>query len=54
MCSEQPSYAPEPTDDRLDTLYSPIYSQRYPSKHGALIEVRHVFLEKSDVAERLA
>ena len=52
MCSEQPSYAPEPTDDRLDTLYSPVYSQRYPSKHGALIEARQVFLEESDMAER--
>ena len=54
MCPEQPSYAPEPTADGFDTLYSPVYGQTYPSKHGALIEARHVFLEGSDVAERLA
>ncbi len=54
MRPEQPSYTPEPINNGLDTLYSPVYDQTYPSKHGALIEARHVFLEGSGVAERLA
>ena len=45
---------PEPTADGFDTLYSPAYNQTYHSKHGALTEARHVFLEGTGVAERLA
>ena len=52
MPPDQPT--PEPTADGFDTLYSPRYGQTYHSKHGALIEARHVFLEGSGVAERLA
>ncbi len=43
MRPEQPSYTPEPINNGLDTLYSPVYDQTYQSKHGALIEARHVW-----------
>ena len=43
-----------PTADGFDTLYSPAYGQTYHSTHGALREARHVFLEGTGVAERLA
>ncbi len=45
---------PELTADGFDTLYSPAYGQTYHSKHGALAEARHVFLEGAGVDERLA
>ena len=45
---------PHPTDDGFDTLFSPVYGQTYHSRHGALVEARHVFLEGSSVADRLA
>ena len=43
-----------PTADGFDTLYSTAYEQTYHSTHGALTEARHVFLEGTGVAERLA
>ncbi|MEM9996323.1 MAG: tRNA (5-methylaminomethyl-2-thiouridine)(34)-methyltransferase MnmD [Bacteroidota bacterium] len=42
------------TADGTDTLYHPAYSQTYHSHHGALAEARHVFLEATGVADRLA
>ncbi len=47
MPSEPPRYPAEPTADGFDTLYSPVYGQTYPSKHGALIKAWPVFLEGS-------
>ncbi len=43
-----------PTADGFDTLYSTVYGQTYHSTHGALTEARHVFLEGTGAAERLA
>ena len=42
------------TADGLDTLYSARYGQTYHSRHGAGTEARHVFLDGSGVADRLA
>jgi len=44
----------EPTADGFDTLYSPAYDQTFHSKHGALTEARHVFLQGTGVDARLA
>lgn len=44
----------ERTADGADTLYSPAYGQTYHSRHGALAEARHVFLQATGTAERLA
>lgn len=43
-----------PTDDGVDTLYSPQYGQTFHSRHGALIEAEHVFLKGTGVKARLA
>lgn len=45
---------PLPTRDGTDTLFSAAYGESYHSRHGALTEARHVFLEGSGVADRLA
>ena len=42
------------TDDGSRTLLSPRYHETYHSHHGAATEARHVFLEGSGVARRLA
>jgi len=42
------------TADGSRTLLSPAYGESYHSRHGALTEARHVFLEGSGVAARLA
>ncbi len=54
MPPEPAPYAPEPTADGFDTLYSAAYGQTFHSRHGALAEARHVFLEGAGVADRLA
>jgi len=46
--------SPEATTDGVDTLFSPTYRQTYHSRHGALVEARHVFLRGSGVEARLA
>lgn len=42
------------TDDGSRTLMAPRYGESYHSQRGALTEARHVFLEGSGVARRLA
>ena len=42
------------TEDGSRTLLSPRYRETYHSHHGAATEARHVFLEGSAVARRLA
>lgn len=42
------------TADGSRTLFSPRYRQSFRSRHGALTEARHVFLQGSGVAARLA
>jgi len=42
------------TEDGSRTLLSPRYQETYHSLHGAATEARHVFLEGSGVARRLA
>lgn len=42
------------TADGTDTLYHPAYEQTFHSRHGALEEARHVFLEATGVGDRLA
>lgn len=42
------------TEDGSRTLLSPRYRETYHSHHGAATEARHVFLEGSGVARRLA
>lgn len=42
------------TDDGFATLYSTRYGQTYHSRHGAGTEARHVFLDASGAADRLA
>lgn len=44
----------EATEDGSRTLFDPSVRQSFHSRHGALAEARHVFLEASGVAERLA
>ena len=39
------------TADGSKTLYSPRYQQTYHSRHGALTESRHVFIDASGLAE---
>lgn len=43
-----------PSLDGTPTLFSARYGQTYGSTHGALVEARHVFLDGSGTAERLA
>jgi len=43
-----------PTDDQSNTLYSTRYEQTYHSTHGAVAESRHIYLQGSGVAQRLA
>lgn len=42
-----------PTPDGIPTLWSDRFGQTYGSRHGALTEALHVFLEASGVGERL-
>ncbi|MEL7363580.1 MAG: tRNA (5-methylaminomethyl-2-thiouridine)(34)-methyltransferase MnmD [Bacteroidota bacterium] len=42
------------TADGTDTLFHEVYGQTYHSRHGALAEARHVFLDATGVARRLA
>jgi tRNA U34 5-methylaminomethyl-2-thiouridine-forming methyltransferase MnmC len=42
------------TDDGSPALWSPRYGQAFRSRHGAHSEARHVFLDGSGVAARLA
>ena len=42
------------TDDGSPALWSPRYGQAFRSRHGAHAEARHVFLEGSGAAARLA
>jgi tRNA U34 5-methylaminomethyl-2-thiouridine-forming methyltransferase MnmC len=42
------------TDDGSPALWSPRFGQAFRSRHGAHSEARHVFLEGSGAAERLA
>jgi len=42
-----------PTPDGIPTLWSARFGQTYGSRHGALLEAEHVFLEASGVGERL-
>lgn len=44
----------ESTGDGSNTLYSERYGQTFHSHHGAVAESRHVFLEASGIAARLA
>ena len=44
---------PETTRDGSLTLHHPDYAQTYHSRHGAVTESRHVFLEQGGVAARL-
>ncbi len=44
---------PEPTEDGSMTLRSERYGQTFHSRHGAVVESLHVFLEASGVGERL-
>lgn len=48
------SASPVTTADGTDTLFSERYDQTYHSHHGAGTETRHVFLDGSGMAERLA
>ncbi len=41
------------TSDGSRTLFSAVYRQSYHSKHGALNECEHVYLQASGMAERL-
>ena len=41
------------TLDGLDTFYSTEYNQTYHSKHGVLQEARYVFLEGSDISQKI-
>ncbi|RMG54196.1 MAG: hypothetical protein D6717_10015 [Gammaproteobacteria bacterium] len=43
----------EQTADGSPTLYHPDFAQTYHSRHGAVTEARHVFLDQGGVAERL-
>lgn len=54
MTTDPRALEPVPTGDGSFTLHSSAYGQTYHSHHGALRESRHVFLEASGVAERLA
>lgn len=54
MTSDEAAAAPIVTDDGSATLYSLRYRQSYHSRHGALSEARHVFLDGSGVAALLA
>ena len=49
-----PLPTPLPTADGSLTLRSPLHGETYHSHHGALQEARHVFLESSGLAARLA
>lgn len=51
-----PLWAPTPviTGDGSATLWSPRYRETFRSRHGAVAEARHVFLEGAGVAARLA
>lgn len=42
-----------PTPDGIPTLWSARFGQTYGSRHGALAEALHVFLEQSGAGERL-
>lgn len=42
------------TEDGSPTLYSPAYNQTYHSRHGAVNESRHVFLEGCHIPRRAA
>lgn len=42
-----------PTEDGIDTLFSPQYNQTYHSKFGALAETEHIFLHGTGVKSRL-
>ncbi|TVQ95996.1 MAG: hypothetical protein EA398_16540 [Deltaproteobacteria bacterium] len=51
---DRPELTLTSTADGTRTLHCPVADQTYHSTHGALAEARHVFLEGSDTAQRLA
>ncbi len=51
--SSQTEFQLQSTTDGFDTLYSTQYQQTFHSRHGALIETEHVFVNGSGVGQRL-
>jgi tRNA U34 5-methylaminomethyl-2-thiouridine-forming methyltransferase MnmC len=54
METPQTQFHIQPTADGSDTLYSTEYQQTFHSKHGALTETEHVFLDGTGVKQRVA